>query len=323
VTVVCAGEALAAIRAQARLRLGGTAKLSIAGSEANVAIGLSRLGIRSSWVGVVGDDELGALIRRTLQGEGVDCSAVRTDPDQPTGLIVFEPMIGKRTRAQYYRRDSAGAQLQREDIDRALKHVGESGVTAVVTSGITPALAATAADAARALLETAHRLGVPACLSVNYRAALWPPADAARALAELIELASILIASDGELPIAAGQTGARPDCPEADKLARELLHRGPAEVVVTRGAHGACAYDGARRYDQPALDVPVIDTVGAGDAFTSGYLAGRLAHAAIPDSLRQGVTTAAFCVAVEGDWEGLPTQRDIELLSVDPGEVLR
>ena len=68
------GETMVSVRTARPMRLGGDAHLSIAGSETNVAIGLSRLGHQATWVGAVGNDEPGRLIQRTLRAEGVDTS---------------------------------------------------------------------------------------------------------------------------------------------------------------------------------------------------------------------------------------------------------
>jgi 2-dehydro-3-deoxygluconokinase len=74
---------------------------------------------------------------------------------------------------------------------------------------------------------------------------------------------------------------------------------------------------------QPALPVRAVDPVGAGDAFVAGYLAGVLDGAAGPGCLRMGVRCGAFAVTVAGDWEGLPTREELDLLARGAGTVLR
>lgn len=318
-TVLCLGETMAAVRVQGPLRLGGEARVSIAGCEGNVAIGLSRLGVRSAWVGVVGDDELGALVRRTLLAEGVDCAAVRVHASRPTGLLMFEPVFGARTRALYYRSGSAGAQLAARDVERAVAALPDR-LTAVVTSGITLALGPEPAEAVPAALCQARLTGATSCLSINYRSALWTREQAAASISPVAGLADVLIGDAGEVALAAGQSD--PDHDPAD-CAMGLLDAGVQEVVVTRGAAGACAFDGSGRVDQPAVETRVVDTIGAGDAFTSGYLAARLAGMTLAQRLRAGAVSAAFCVASHGDWEGLPTRRDLDLLSLESGGALR
>ncbi|GFJ92386.1 hypothetical protein Prum_060280 [Phytohabitans rumicis] len=119
IDVITLGETMAALRAGGPLRLGGTLALSVAGAEANVAIGLSRLGHAVRWVGVTGADELGELVLRTLRAEGVDVSACAVDPHAPTGLIIFEPRVAGVTRVSYYRTGSAGSRLSEAEVDVA------------------------------------------------------------------------------------------------------------------------------------------------------------------------------------------------------------
>lgn len=318
-SVLCLGETMATFRAGGPLRLGGPANISVAGAESNVAIGLRRLEIPSQWVGVVGSDELGALVLRTLRAEGVDCSTVRVDRERPTGVLVFEPIVGARTRAFYYRQDSAGSRVTRADVERAF----EADVDAVVTSGITPALGREATEAVHFAFAEGRRRGALTCLDLNYRSALWTRATAAAELKLLVEHTDVVMASTTELALALGDSDPPDSTPSLDKLAKDLLDRGLSEVVVTRGRDGSSAWTGGERYDQKALAVQVVDTVGAGDAFTAGYLSGKFAGVGPADRLWRGAATAAFCIGIRGDWEGLPTPRDLALLEIEPGEALR
>jgi sugar/nucleoside kinase (ribokinase family) len=72
------------------LRLGGPMRMSMAGAESTVAIGVVRLGGSARWVGVVGDDEVGQLVRRTASAVGVKTDGVVTDPDRPSSLMLKE-----------------------------------------------------------------------------------------------------------------------------------------------------------------------------------------------------------------------------------------
>jgi 2-dehydro-3-deoxygluconokinase len=321
VNVLCAGEAMVAIRCAGPLRLGGAARVSVAGSESNVAIGLRRLGLKSAWIGVLGDDGGGELVQRTLRAEGVDCAAVRIDPTRCTGLVLFEPALAGRARAHYHRSDSAGAQLSAGQVRIAVAAgaAGEAGLQAVFTSGITAALGPRGSEAVKALLTEARERGIRTCLALNYRTALWSRERAGATLRSIVPLADVVIASASELPLAVDEA----EEAEIATLAGGLLSRGVSEVVVTRGADGASAYCAGAELHQPALRVPVRDTIGAGDALTSGYLAARLQGEEVAEALRIGVASGAFCVSAEGDWEGLPTRADLTMLELEQGEVLR
>jgi len=312
------GETMAALRATGPIRLGSPMELSIAGAESNVAIGLARLGHAVRWVGRVGDDEFGALVLRTLRAEGVDTECARVDPDgRPTGLIVFENRVGDLTRVTYRRAGSAGSAIGPEDVGHALD--GHDGHVRVLhLTGITPALSRSAAQAALAAVAAAREAGTVVCLDVNHRARLWP-ADAARtALLPLARMTDILIASADELALVCDDPGL--DEPEA---VAALLAAGRREVVITRGGDGAGAATAEGTVSLPARPMPVVDVVGAGDAFVAGYLSGFLDGLDVPGRLHRAVTTGAFAVAGRGDWEGLPTREELGLLDGPPGTTLR
>jgi 2-dehydro-3-deoxygluconokinase len=85
--------------------------------------------------------------------------------------------------------------------------------------------------------------------------------------------------------------------------------------VVKRGAHGAGVHTAAGRFESPAVAVTSIDTVGAGDAFTAGYLSALLDGEDIAGRLHRGTVMGAFAVSTAGDWEGLPTREELVMLA--------
>ena len=316
-TVLLAGEVMAVLRARQPLRLGGPVNLSVAGSEGNVAIGMARLGVPVRFAGRVGDDELGTLVLRTLRAEAVDVSACRTDPQAPTGLFLLEPGPGGRSRAIYHRRGSAGSNLGVADADAAWG----ADVDLLVVSGITPALSPGARQATERLITRARAAGVPVAFLVNHRSALWASDEAAaRVLRPLAAQATVVLASERELALI-GRSAQGP-APEED-AAVSLRSAGVAEVVVTRGAAGATCWAGEGSFDENAVPVQAVDTVGAGDAFAAGYLTARRLGRPVPERLAAGARVAAFAVAAYGDWEGLPTSKDVALLDIEDGGAQR
>jgi 2-dehydro-3-deoxygluconokinase len=309
--VLTLGETMAAFRAGGPLRLGGQLSLSIAGAEANVAIGLARLGHAVRWVGVTGADELGALVLRTLRAEGVDVSACTVAPDAPTGLIIFEPRVADVTRVSYYRAGSAGSRLSEAEVVAAFA----AGAPRVLhVTGITPALGDGPRAATVRAVEQARAVGATVCLDVNHRARLWSVASAAATLRLLLSSVDVVVASEDELPVLV-DAGADP--------LTTLFGAGVREVVVKRGGEGASAHTPNLTAERPARRVPVVDTVGAGDAFVAGYLSGLLDGMDLAGRLERAVTTGAFAVAARGDWEGLPTRAELGLLDAVPGATIR
>ncbi|MFI6693475.1 sugar kinase [Streptomyces sp. NPDC050433] len=313
--VVTLGETMAVLRAGGPLRLGGDLRLSVAGAESNVAVGLARLGHRARWVGRVGDDELGTLILRSLRAECVDTAGVRTDPDAPTGLLLSEPRIADLTRIQYYRAGSAGSRLCPEDVPAEML----DGARVLHVTGITCALGPGPLAAVRAAVRAARASGVLVSLDVNHRARLWGASEAADVLRPLARDADIVIASDDELALAADPSART----TADRV-RSLLAGGHTrEVAVKLGGEGAELHTPHGREHAPARRVTVRDTVGAGDAFTAGLLSGLLDGLGPRERLERANTVGAFAVGSAGDWEGLPERRELALLEREDGATVR
>jgi sugar/nucleoside kinase (ribokinase family) len=310
VDVLTIGETMVSLRTVRAMRLGGDAHLSIAGSESNVAIGLARLGHHAAWIGAVGNDEPGRLVQRTLRAEGVDTSWLRFSDESFTGFIAFDQPAHDITRVSYHRRGSAGSTLTADECVAALE---ASSPTLLHVTGITPALSDTARAATAAVVQAASAAGVRVSLDVNYRARLWSRPEAAAALRELLPSVHTIFASEDELDILT----------EANEPIAALLSAGAAEVVVTAGGKGAWSHSPNGTLHQPALPVTVVDSIGAGDAFVSGYLSATLDHLTPEARLTRATSSGAFCVGAHGDWESLPTRDDLTLLTHTHGTALR
>ncbi len=307
------GESMVSLRSAGPLSAGGSLGMHVAGAESNVAVGVARLGHSVTWVGVVGADPHGEYIVRQLRAEGIGLRH-RVDAGRSTGVMFLEQRTADVTRAFYYRAGSAGSTLGREDLDRALS----AGARILHLTGITAALSPDARKAVEYAAERAAAEGMEVSLDVNYRSKLWSREEARAVLTLLARHASIVIASDDELGLVAD---VRADSAGADSetaVAAELLGRGVREVVVKRGAAGAGVHTAEGRWEAPAVPVTSIDTVGAGDAFTAGYLSALLDGADVAGRLHRGALAGAFAVSTAGDWEGLPARTELALLGATP-----
>ncbi|MGN6301243.1 MAG: sugar kinase [Angustibacter sp.] len=317
VDVLTFGEAMVAFRCAGPLAQGSALTARLAGAESNVAIALSRLGHRVRWVGRVGTDPLGDLVRTQLRAEGVDVGHVVRDPERPTGLMVVEARTADLARVEYRRGGSAASVLSQGDLTAAL----DVGARCLHLTGITPALSVSARETTVAAARTARQAGALVCLDVNYRSRLWSREDASAALRELVEHADVVVASDDELPLLAATRGGDHD---EDAAVADLLAAGTQLVAVKRGAAGATVVTRQARHDLAALPVTAVDTLGAGDAFTAGLLSGLLDELEPLEALRRAVTLGAFAVSTAGDWEGLPTRAELPLLDgLQPGSAVR
>jgi 2-dehydro-3-deoxygluconokinase len=275
---------------------------SFGGAEANAAIALARLGHRARWISRLGDDAFGRYVRGRLELEGVQVDAA-VDPQAPTAVFFKERVpVGPR-RVLYYRRGSAASRLSSDD----LRPDQFDGARVVHLSGITPALSASCAEAVWRALHLAHEAGAIVSFDPNVRRQLWPDDESIRAaLLPLIAQADLVLLGDEDAAVL------YPGLSEDDIL-HSVTAAGPQSVVLKLGPRGATAWCNGRLMDVEAHEVPVVDTVGAGDGFAAGYIAGLLRGFDAERRLALAARIGASAVSVAGDWEGYPRADDLGL----------
>ena len=267
-----------------------------AGAETNVAIGLSRLGLKVGWASRLGTDSMGRALLAAMRAEGIDCSHVITDATQRTD--------GSDPPIEYHRKGSAASHMGPADIDeawlRSARHLHATGVFAAISD--------TSLQAALKSMDVMRAAGRTISFDTNLRPTLWSSTETMRHWVN--ELAS---RADWVLPgIEEGLLLTGHDKPE--DVARFYRERGAKLVVVKLGAAGAY-YDsdvaGTGHVDGfPVKEV--IDTVGAGDGFAAGVVSALLEGRSVPDAVRRGAWIGARAVQVLGDTEGLPTRAQLE-----------
>jgi dehydrogluconokinase len=276
-----------------------------AGAETNVAIGLSRLGMKVGWASRLGTDSMGRALLAAMRAEGIDCSHVITDAAQRTGFQ-FKGRVtdGSDPPIEYHRKGSAASQMGPADVDeawlRSARHLHATGVFAAISD--------TSLQAALKTMDVMRAAGRTISFDTNLRPTLWSSTDTMRHWVN--ELAS---RADWVLPgIEEGLLLTGHDKPE--DVARFYRERGAKLVVVKLGAAGAY-YDsdvaGTGHVDGFAVK-EVIDTVGAGDGFAAGVVSALLEGRSVPDAVRRGAWIGARAVQVLGDTEGLPTRAQLE-----------
>ncbi|EJL68669.1 sugar kinase, ribokinase [Variovorax sp. CF313] len=276
-----------------------------AGAETNVAIGLSRLGLKVGWASRLGTDSMGRALLAAMRAEGIDCSHVITDATQRTGFQ-FKGRVtdGSDPPIEYHRKGSAASHMGPADVDeawlRSARHLHATGVFAAISD--------TSLQAALKTMDVMRAAGRTISFDTNLRPTLWSSTETMRHWVN--ELAS---RADWVLPgIEEGLLLTGHDKPE--DVAKFYRERGSKLVVVKLGAEGAY-YDsdvaGTGRVDGfPVKEV--IDTVGAGDGFAAGVVSALLEGRSVPDAVRRGAWIGARAVQVLGDTEGLPTRAQLE-----------
>jgi 2-dehydro-3-deoxygluconokinase len=324
IEVVTLGECLASLVAATPGPLAEATAFErhIAGAEANVAVGLARLGHSVAYIGRVGADGFGTAIVRRLRGEGVDVGYVAVDPDAGTGIMIRERRALGAAEVLYHRARSAASRLTPDDIDRAVDDGLFQSARWLHITGITPALSETARAATIRARDVAREAGLMVSLDINLRRRLWSDAVAGPALRDLATGVDVVLGSADELAVTADADPAA----DPEELAAVVASLGPSTVVVKLGSDGALGLEaGATPVLVPALPVPiVVDPVGAGDGFCAGFIAGRLDGVDLETALRMGNACGALAVAAVGDQAGLPDRDELgRLLGGGGADTLR
>ena len=288
----------------------------IAGAEANVAVGLARLGHAVAYIGRVGGDGFGTAILRALRGEGIDVRHLTIDDSARTGVMFRERRVLGAMDVVYHRAGSAGSRVTPEEVVRAVDDGVFEGIRWLHLTGITPALSDSARAATMRALEEGRRIGATVSLDVNLRRRLWSDEQAAPVLRDLASRVDVVFGSTDELALIAG---ADLDS-EPEQLVAAVAATGPRTVVVKLGRDGALGRDGETSTAQPGIAVTdVVDPVGAGDAFCAGFIAGRLDGVDLTTALRMGNACGALAVAASGDQSGLPDRGELARLLAGTG----
>lgn len=272
------------------------------GSAANTAAALARLGVECRFVGAVGDDGYGRLAVAALADAGVDTSGITVDPAEPTVVvIVVVPADGNRLIYVWPPTGGAHRALAESSALRALQ-----GATWLHVSGISLRVSP-ARESIMTAMEQARDSQIPVSLDLNLRLENWGwdagfrgVVDAAVARADVV----LGAARDEICPYAGIDDPAR----AAAKVA------GDRRLVIARlGADGALACSASEVTTAGGFSVPVVDTVGAGDAFNAGFIAARLEGAGVEESVRWGNAVAALTITRPGA-RATPTRSDVVAL---------
>lgn len=300
--VVTFGETMAVLMPNGSKGIEYTSHLekSFGGAESNVAIGISRLGHRAGWFGRLGEDPLGRMILKRIRGEGVDVSRAELTSEAPTGLILRENVAGKSS-VYYYRRHSAASRMEPVHLDES--YIRQASILHV--TGITPALSESCRDTVAEAIAIARRNGVKVCFDPNLRLKLWSVDKARETLFTFAEQADYFLPGLDELKLLY-QTD------NFDEIVEQLSRLQAVSIVKGGDAETFIVEQGKVRSIPYFKVEQVVDTVGAGDGFCAGFIAGLLKNYSLDEAVRLGNLVGAMVIQMEGDWEGIPTWEQVQ-----------
>ncbi len=330
--VVTFGEAMIRFSPPAfqRLEQANALDIQVGGGELNVAVGVARLGLKSAWVSRLPKNPLGRLMENRVRQAGVDVSNLLWAADGRVGLYFVEFGASPRPSSVLYdRAHSSISAIRPGEVD--WKKI-LAGVRWFHTSGITPALSDSAAEATREALQAARQAGATVSYDLNYRAKLWKPEKAQAVQEPLMEFVDVLITTEEDTGVvfkikAEGKTddrGFKQISVESYKdVARRLQEKFHFKAVaitlrenplVWRNTWSAIAYAEGKYYEDVKYELEIVDRVGGGDSFSAGFIYGYLTKQSYDAAVRYGNAFAALKHTNPGDFNWATLQEVENLL---------
>jgi 5-dehydro-2-deoxygluconokinase len=298
------------------LEEGQSLSMYVGGCPTNVAVGARRLGLRVAMLTRVGDDGTGRFIVRTLQREGIDTSRVRPDPAARTPVVVVAIQPPDHFPITWYRERAADLELTGEDFDEPFL----ASARALLVSGHSLSRPASARTLLH-LVRLARQTGTLVLYDVDFRPVLWrrqggealTDQEIRQALQAPLPCVDLLVGTEEEYLALTG-------CPRAEEAFEEARRLFPGTAVLKRGPRGALAAPpGGPPVAVPAFPVPILNTLGAGDAFLAGFLSGWLGDRPLADCLRRGNACGALVVSRHGCAPAMPYASEVEHFLVHHG----
>ena len=287
----------------------------VGGSPLNIAVGCARLGVNASLLTAVGNDKVGEFILNFLNGEGVNTHCIPVKNGSRSSAVVLGIEPPDKFPLVYYRDNAADSQVDIDDVDKA--NIPDYKILLIngTALNIEPTRSATFYAT-----EIANRNEVDVVLDLDFRADQWHDYRAfgltVRAILPRVKMAigteeEILAATlidSSQVTIKEQQISAPEIKGNIDESISQLLYSGIETLIVKRGEKGASIYqkDGSRE-DVPGFPVTVLNVLGAGDAFASGFLYGVLQGWDLKKACRMGNASGAQVVTKKGCANFMPT----------------
>lgn len=280
------------------------------GAPGNVCVAVSRLGGTSSFLGKVGTDMHGDLLRKTLEDEGVSVKGLISDDDAFTTLAFVSVDDSGERSFSFARKPGADTLMRADELDR--DEIADASIFHVGSLSLTHEPARTATLEA---LKLAKEAGDIISYDPNYRASLWPDQETAvKAMRSLIPYADLMKISDEE-------TDLLTDFKDPEEAARSLIDQGVKVAAVTLGSEGSLVANKEGIRKVAGFKSKVADTNGAGDSFwgtllfeiaRSGKKPEDLTLDELEDMIRFANAAAAVTVTSHGAIPAMPTYEQVK-----------
>ena len=302
----------------------------LGGSSANTAFGCARLGLRAGLVSRVGDDAMGRFLTETLAREGCDVSHVGVDPARLTAAVVLG-IEDKATFPLIFLRENC-ADTAIGDAEIEASYIARARALLITGTHFSTEYVAGVSNRA---LDHAHVHGVRTVLDIDYRPVLWgltKRGDGATRyiasgtvtahLQRLLPRFDLVIGTIEEFNIAGGSD-------DVMRSLAEVRRHTAAVFVVKRGPLGCAVIDGEipasldAAFNGAGVNVEVLNVLGAGDAFSAGFLSGWVRGEDYDACTRYANACGALVVSRHGCAPAMPTRVELDYFLAHAAEIPR
>lgn len=275
------------------------------GAELNVATGLERLGIETTYLSKIGNDILGDKILKFFKSEKIDTKYISRSNKWQTGFYFKQRVSSGDPEIFYYRKKSAASHLQ----NSALAKIQFENYRLIHLTGILAALSPQTLALTETALNSAIEDKIISTFGPNIRLPLWKDkAQMVSTLNGLSKKAKIILPGINEGKILTGSS-------DPEEIASFYLQNSDITnlVVVKLGENGAYFKDktGSDGYIKGYHATKILDTVGAGDGFAVGLISGLIDNLNIRESIKRACAIGSLAIQAYGDNDGYPNMSEL------------
>lgn len=284
------------------------------GGEANVAAALCNYGLNGTFVTKVPNNPIGQSAINHLRRFGVDTQFIVRGGDR-LGIYFLE--TGASMRASQVVYDRAGASIAEIDIAELDFDTIFEEADWFHTTGITPALSDKAAAVTEAALKAARAKGIVTSIDLNYRKKLWSKEKAREVMTRLCQYVDVCIGNEEDADTTLGFKAAGTDVTKGElnldgykSVFEQMKEKFGFKYIAStlRESHSASdngwsalVYDGHDFYHTKSYEVRIVDRVGSGDSFASGFIFGLVTGMTLSEAAEFGVAASALKHTIPGD----------------------
>lgn len=284
------------------------------GGEANVAVAVSNYGLNGVFVSKVPDNALGQAAINHIRRYGVDTQFVARGGKR-LGIYFLE--TGASMRASQVIYDRADASIADVDVSEFDFDKIFEGADWFHTTGITPALSDKAAALTEAALKAAKAKGITTSIDLNYRKKLWSKEKAREVMSNLCQYVDVCIGNEEDAETTLGFKSAGTDITKGElnlagykDVFQQMKEKFGFKYIAStlRESHSASdngwsalVYDGNEFYQTKKYEVRIVDRVGSGDSFASGFIYGLVTGMPMGEAAEFGVGASALKHTIPGD----------------------